>query len=516
MWVETRSVRFCLGVAMFLAVPRDVVSQDAVTLQGLVLDSLARPIAGVQVAAAAHGMVTQTGGDGRFRLIVDAGNEITLDVTKPGFVPRRFIVSLNFINTGFLEVGDIVLRRMPANSKLLTGVVVASENSTPVSGVPIHLNDRAIAVTDSSGTFRVIAEIDSVSNVLRIDRLGFETMQHFFTVADERDEIRFQFELTPAPYVLNEIEVVGESSIQSRRLAGFERRRAQGGGHFFDANDIDEMNAVMTSDIVRRVPGVRVEQGGAPSAAGLSREEFRHGVTPHGTQTRVFLGRRSTSDDRPSCEPAYYLDDIKLATPDIDMLLQPGRLAGMEVYLPGGLLPAEFTNREAACGVIVMWSKDGMAGGTKSPAILGFHYGVETFTGSLRQGRIGGQLVIPFVGSLQFNPSFNVVINAPQASNTTSFSGWQVNLNLRRRLFGPGDAIYVGGGFTAFQIDEIRKGDFSPVSEQPVTFVPLLSFGASLQLGDFAPFAEFQWMGLVKPDTWRGVIMSGIRFKVAR
>ena len=63
------------------------------------------------------------------------------------------------------------------------------------------------------------------------------------------------------------------------------------------------------------------------------------------------------------CEPSIVIDGVRLPDltgADLNMMVSPEELAGMEVYTSAGTVPAQFKGLSQAsmrCGAVVVWTK---------------------------------------------------------------------------------------------------------------------------------------------------------------
>lgn len=119
---------------------------------------------------------------------------------------------------------------------------------------------------------------------------------------------------------------------------GFSHRKQVGWGKFFDFRDIDRIQPSETADLIRRVAGAR--------------------IVTNAFTSRIVM--RNPINGRYTCTPRFFLDGSQLtgirSTTDLEMMVQPEQLAGMEVYTDMGAIPPEFTGASPACGAIVMWT----------------------------------------------------------------------------------------------------------------------------------------------------------------
>ncbi len=112
-------------------------------------------------------------------------------------------------------------------------------------------------------------------------------------------------------------------------------------GTFLTYEDIERIDPVNTSDIIRRVTGFNTTQGGRVT----SRRAGTVGLSSFG-----------------ACEAQYYIDGTRSTAPTIDVIL-PHTIAGIEIYRGSATVPPIFNSpSDANCGVIAIWTKDGIGG----------------------------------------------------------------------------------------------------------------------------------------------------------
>jgi len=132
---------------------------------------------------------------------------------------------------------------------------------------------------------------------------------------------------------LGAVTVRGTRSRRGRVLDGFLRRRREGAGQFLTAADLERMRTPLVSDALRTLPGVNVQHTG------------------RGTRLVRLRG---------GCVPQVVLDGTLAAegTDDVDALVRPLDVVGIEVYTDAAGLPAEWSGaRTNSCGVVAIWTK---------------------------------------------------------------------------------------------------------------------------------------------------------------
>ena len=217
-------------------------------------------------------------------------------------------------------------------STLVTGVVIDADSRQPVAGARLELQGSyAAATTDSAGRFS-FAGVPSGKAGISVRAIGFAPIDAEITVhADRVSRLRFEMERAAQPL---ERVVVEDSSqytgTNGGRFDDFLRRIETGRGRYLTREQIERRGASNLADLVRGMRGVRSDcQAG-----------------------RCFI---QMARAQRGCSPEYYVDGNLVRsfgpeTPVHDM-------QGLEVYTGSSDVPAEFSGSNAACGVIVIWTK---------------------------------------------------------------------------------------------------------------------------------------------------------------
>ncbi len=137
-------------------------------------------------------------------------------------------------------------------------------------------------------------------------------------------------------------------------IAGFYERMERGNGRFFTQDGIARRNPARMSDLLRGIPGMRVEQrrGGA--------QQFR------------IRGA--------SIAPLVWLDGTPMGAGEVDLdNFDPRSFAGIEIYSGAATVPVQFggsRTMSTSGGAVVLWTRQGTAGpprrkkGAPTPALL--------------------------------------------------------------------------------------------------------------------------------------------------
>lgn len=219
------------------------------------------------------------------------------------------------------------------STAVLTGKVVSAMTGGPLESAQVVLKqaDRG-TLTDSAGRFnfpRVPAGMDTV----RVSLIGF---------ADNEVPLRLKpGHTTTVTLLLSETVLKVEDitvEVERRRtgkLAGFEKRRQRGHGHFITPEEIEEKQARHPSDLLRGVPGVSV------GSYNLGKAPVR--------VTRQPVG---------NCDVTYWVDGVVRQDFHIDDLNRDDIMA-MEIYRGSSETPPQFLFNNRGCGTIVIWTQEG-------------------------------------------------------------------------------------------------------------------------------------------------------------
>ncbi|MCU0649572.1 MAG: hypothetical protein MUF00_16380 [Gemmatimonadaceae bacterium] len=139
-------------------------------------------------------------------------------------------------------------------------------------------------------------------------------------------------------------------------VPGFDDRRLNTRGHFFDRRAIDSLKPRVTTDLLRRVPSVRL----VPSGGGFI-PRTRRSTGTRDCPMAIYLDGVLVDDERgaPPAPPvgAGTRSIQSAAPPSVIDAIAADLLEGMEVYVGTSEVPAQFNQAGAACGVVVLWTR---------------------------------------------------------------------------------------------------------------------------------------------------------------
>ncbi|MFI5243787.1 MAG: carboxypeptidase regulatory-like domain-containing protein [Gemmatimonadales bacterium] len=224
--------------------------------------------------------------------------------------------------------------------------VVTNVNGVRIKGVALTLANTTLqVVTNDSGEF-VFATPPTGRLRLTARRLGFKPEEKGFKL-EIGDSKKVDFELEGIAEQLDSIMVLGRSG--NGRMADFWNRRMMGVGAFITHDDIERRKPYRPSDLLRTVNGVRVDTDN-----GDGRPMIRMGRT-----AIAMPPRRGSATLAADCKVTYYLDGhfVPGGTFHIDDLPTMS-IEAIEVFRGPSETPASFRQRETACGVISIWTRE--------------------------------------------------------------------------------------------------------------------------------------------------------------
>ncbi|UCC84102.1 MAG: TonB-dependent receptor plug domain-containing protein [Gemmatimonadota bacterium] len=222
------------------------------------------------------------------------------------------------------------------------GRVIEDGSKFPIEGVRVTLlsvDDRRLEVryTDELGAFDFVVRYRSGVK-LRADRIGYKETLTPTLYFDDHDFFRVEIRMKVDAVLLAPLEVVGRSRSFSPLHRDFEHRRLTGSGWYITRKDIEELKPAYVTDLLARVPGVRLVSSGA------------------GHRRMPTFGRI------PGCYAEVYVDGFHITRSPgftIDDVVLPGSVEGIEVYRGLATVPAEYLSPGAVCGVVAIWTRRG-------------------------------------------------------------------------------------------------------------------------------------------------------------
>jgi hypothetical protein len=251
---------------------------------------------------------------------------MVLDLAGRAFERAELLLS---VNTATGTVRGVVRNR---HGSLVPGAMVAAVGA-----------DSSVRA-DALGRFS-LPGIIAGSGIIEAHAVGYQPGHMQITVhADSAEDI--DIVLGDSVTVLDPVVVTGEYTPYLARI-GFLRRKEISQGHFLDTADVQRSGAIRFEEIFRVVPGARIRPNGTGFVVELQRSEGNTGIP----------GLSSI------CPPAYFVDGVYFPLPPLQTAtvpIVPSEILALEVYSNSFSAPIQYQRRDAACGVVLVWTKRGV------------------------------------------------------------------------------------------------------------------------------------------------------------
>lgn len=211
----------------------------------------------------------------------------------------------------------------------LSGVVLADDR-TPLSDAVLAIERsgqtlyRVRSLSDGRFSF---TDIPGGVAAITVRRLGYLQRRLEFDINAATTKDPLEILLTPVATDVEAVTIEGATG----KLQGFNDRRVRNNfGYFFDQNDIRRKNPRYVSELFRYIPGARLQ---------ASR-------------------RNGNILELRNCTPRIWLDGVRADNAEVDELISPSEIAGLEIYPSFAGVPAEYMDKEnRACGVVLVWTR---------------------------------------------------------------------------------------------------------------------------------------------------------------
>jgi hypothetical protein len=221
----------------------------------------------------------------------------------------------------------------PVTAQNSAGAMVGLVRDSAGEPVPLAMimAARAQTVADSAGRF-ALAGLPVGRVTVSVRRLGFEP-SHLVVdlIAGRQDTLIVVLAMLPRD--LPGLTTSADSRARIH-LVDFYRHKESGMGRYFDRSQINAMRVSLLSDVLRRLPGVR--------------------ISPDGRGRYVLRMNRSTRN----CSPDFWIDNIRAPFLNVDDI-PLSDIEAVEVYNGPGGLPPEYNHRfgNPSCGAVVIWTR---------------------------------------------------------------------------------------------------------------------------------------------------------------
>ena len=163
----------------------------------------------------------------------------------------------------------------------------------------------------------------------------------------------------PLATALPEQRITGRSPFVRLDLGGFysrmaDREKGINRGYFITPEELETRNPFIVTSAVEQLPNIRIRPSRYPMDA------------PKGTVSNNPMNRYLRIEDAAGCPLTIYLDRVKISPvvdgsilrdEQINTLITPTSLSGIEVYTRKATVPLEFSMVDGTCGVVLFWTR---------------------------------------------------------------------------------------------------------------------------------------------------------------
>ena len=216
---------------------------------------------------------------------------------------------------------------------IVTGTVISAQDSQPLLGVQVIIKGtHHWGLTNQRGRFR-LAGLPPGDVTIEFRPANRAPLTYPLTLQPGKTT-NLAVTVDTRTVALPEVVVEGADRPAAKMDEFFRHKNSGRGGYFITRNDIERKQPRVMSDMLRSVPGLRVD-------------------CSFGTcQVQTFEEARRIAG---GCPIQYFLDGTPFSG-DIDELT-PDQVEGIEVYRGSSTIPPDYNTGTAMCGVIAVWSR---------------------------------------------------------------------------------------------------------------------------------------------------------------
>jgi hypothetical protein len=217
----------------------------------------------------------------------------------------------------------------------VSGTVLLDGSATHAGSRVELVGTDAVVLTNDKGEF-AMTKLPSGSRLLFVRHLGFGAQVTPVNLAPSLPQ-SVSITLTRFVAIMDPVLVTARLSAGLDRV-GFNQRKRAASGYFFGPDQLHSMHPLYVTDILRRLPAIR--------------------VSGTGRQVRISSARGPNSMSSVACVQ-YFLDDMpwQSASPgDINDFVNGSEIIAMEAYQPGQA-PVHYARGLGRCATIVLWTR---------------------------------------------------------------------------------------------------------------------------------------------------------------
>lgn len=227
-----------------------------------------------------------------------------------------------------------------APAQIVQGRVIDAITRQPVASVSVQMlrgtSQVGIATSDSSGRF-LLRPPEPGNYKVVASRIGYSPTESKLLELSLDQSVEVFLQLKSEPVKITPL-TLSVSRIPYLDSKGFYERMEGGGGDFLTSETIRRRNSSSLVEVLRSMKGVKVQRMGSRQEVYLTDANCMPQITVDGVTLR--WGGRPTST-------VQHLND----------LVSVGHIDAVEVFRSSSRVPSEFVGPNAACGVILIWTR---------------------------------------------------------------------------------------------------------------------------------------------------------------
>ena len=274
---------------------------------------------------------------------------------------------------------DVLLDSSVVSLPVFTGAVITDSLGTPLENAEVTLTDiNRTVITNQRGAFRM-SDIPVGPHLVSVRKVGHAPMMTSMNFAANRTVE--QRVLLPKATTLASVNV---TAFGSGAPAAFEARRKNGLGRYLTPEQLERQSERRLSDVLTTVPSVTIVNGHGSSGWIVGKRAPLH-IKPRGTGPACGQGGKSPvceySDQdliaqgiycpnaveknqglECACYSQVFVDDHLMnggrPTEPFDVNSIPTKnIAAVEFYASAAQTPGQYSNLQARCGVMLIWTR---------------------------------------------------------------------------------------------------------------------------------------------------------------
>ena len=233
------------------------------------------------------------------------------------------------------------------------GIHVVDPSDRPIPGARVIVVGSGEGVSGDSGWVRLPGVAPGRVFVL-VTRIGYRPTE-FSLEVPATGGLEVDVELEPAPVAVQGVTAVARPEVRLLQMGGFYRRREAGRGSFLTREEIEKSGAIRASEVFRRIQGVRVVP---TSGDNYKLQSVRYGtsLSERSSRSRTGNPRQEGGGNNFVCDMLVFLDGMQSHLESIDDVHMQS-LEAVEVYRGPSQVPPEYNQMNAACGVVLLWTR---------------------------------------------------------------------------------------------------------------------------------------------------------------